>query len=240
MFRASTPVNPQNGQDPDTDLDEVFLITTYHPGGRILGDIVKRNWHLLDKSSSTRDVINWKVTQGFRRPKNIRDLLVRALVRNPLDVQPMPDLKRNYKRQPCTRPNCRYCTKLDTSGSIKSPITGRNYNTIRCCSCKTNNIIYCITCQVCFKQYIGHTKRTLSERMCEHFRYITQHNSMHSVGRHFNMVQHDGLGNVKLHVLQFGRKDPDSKESLEIRLSLERLWIHRLRSTTPMGLNVFD
>ena len=54
------------------------------------------------------------------------------------------------------------------------------------------------------------------------------------------MEQHDGLGNVKLHVLQFGKKDPDSKESLEIRLSLERLWIHRLRSTTPMGLNVFD
>ena len=236
-----TLLNPkQNSQDPDMDLDEVFLITTYHPGGRILGDIVKRNWDLLDKSSSTRDVINWKVTQGFRRPKNIRDLLVRALVRNPLDVRPMPDLKRNYKRLPCTRPNCRYCIKLDTSGSIQSPITGRNYNTIRCCSCKTNNIIYCITCQVCFKQYIGHTKRTLSERMCEHFRYITQHNSTHSVGRHFNMEQHDGLGNVKLHVLQFGKKDPDSKESLEIRLSLERLWIHRLRSTTPMGLNVFD
>ena len=91
-----------------------------------------------------------------------------------------------------------------------------------------------------FTQYIGHTKRTLSERMCEHFRYITQHNSAHSVGQHFNMEQHDGLGNVKLHVLQFGKKDPDSKESLEIRLSLELLWIHRLRSTTPMGLNVFD
>ena len=62
-----------------------------------------------------------------------------------------------------------------------------------------------------FKQYIGHTKRTLSERMCEDFRYITQHNSTHSVGRHFNMEQHNGLGNMKLHVLQFGKKDPDSK-----------------------------
>ena len=33
------------------------------------------------------------------------------------------------------------------------------------------------------------------------------------------MEDHEGLGNVKLHVLQFGQKDPDSKESLEIRLS---------------------
>ena len=45
-------------------------------------------------------------------------------------------------------------------------------------------------------------------------------------------MYHNGLGNVKLHVLQFGKKDPDSKESLEIRLILERLWIQILRSTT--------
>ena len=234
-------LNPKdNTQDPEDILDEVFLITTYHPGGRILGNIVKRNWDILDKSSSTREVINWKVTQGFRRPKNIRDLIVRALVKNPLDVQVMHHPERNYKRATCSRNNCRYCIKLDKSGSIRSPITGRKYNTIRSCSCKTNNIIYCITCQVCFKQYIGHTKRTLGERMCEHFRYITQHNSTHSVGRHFNQEDHNGLGNVKLHVLQFGKLNPDSKESLEIRLEFERLWIHRLRSTTPMGLNVFD
>ena len=236
----NTLLNPPDKDDSTKELDEIFLITTYHPGGRILGGIVNQNWDILDKSSSTREVLNWKVTQGFRRPKNIRDLLVRALVKNPLDVNKVEYPPRNYKRNFCTRKNCRYCIKLDTSGQIKSPITGRNYNTIRCCSCKTNNIIYCITCQVCFKQYIGHTKRTLGERMCEHFRYITQHNSTHSVGRHFNSEQHQGLGNVKLHVLQFGRKDPDSKESLDIRLELERLWIHRLRSTTPMGLNVFD
>ena len=76
--------------------------------------------------------------------------------------------------------------------------------------------------------------------MCEHFRYISQHNRTHSVGRHYNSEDRTGLNNVILHVLQFGRRDPDSKESLTIRLDLEQLWVHRLRSTTPMGLNVFD
>ena len=221
----------------DEEEDKVFLITTYHPSGRILGSIVNQNWDMLDKSSSTREVLDWRVVQGFRRPKNIRDILVRALVRNPMDVADKPP---KHLVNKCSRKNCRYCLKLDTSGRITSPITGRSYNTIRCCSCKTNNIIYCITCKICKKQYIGHTKRTLSERMCEHFRYISQHNRTHSVGRHYNSEDHSGLSNVTLHVLQFGRKDPDSKESLEIRLDLEQLWIHRLRSTTPMGLNVFD
>ena len=225
----------QSNEDEDTD--KVFLITTYHPSGKILGNIVHRNWDMLDKSSSTREVLDWRIVQGFRRPKNIRDILVRALVKNPLDVVSTPPKHLTNK---CTRAKCRYCLKLDTSGRITSPITGRSYNTIRCCSCKTNNIIYCITCKICSKQYIGHTKRTLSERMCEHFRYISQHNRTHSVGRHYNSEDHTGLNNITLHVLQFGRRDPDSKESLTIRLDLEQLWIHRLRSTTPMGLNVFD
>ena len=228
----------QKPKEKDEEEDKgVFLITTYHPGPRILNDIVKTNWDLLDKSSGTREVLDWKITQGFRRPPNIRDILVRAKIHNPLDVKSTPP--KNFTNK-CTRKNCRYCLKLDTSGRIISPITGRNYNTIRCCSCKTNNIVYCITCKVCEKQYIGHTKRTLSERMCEYFRYVTQHNRTHTFGRHYNSEHHNGLGDISLHVLQFGRKDPDSKESLIVRLELEQMWIHRLCSTTPMGLNVFD
>ena len=228
----------------DSKENDIFLITTYHPSGRILGDIVKQNWDILDRSASTRDVLTWKVVQGFRRPKNIRDMLVRARVVDPTQLQDpstvTPRPGRTYTNKRCQRKSCRYCMKLDHSGSIISPITGREYNTIRNCDCKTNNIIYCITCIICFKQYIGHTKRTLGERMCEHFRYVTQHNSSHSVGRHYNQEDHQGLGNIRLHVLQFGSKDPDSTESLAIRLELEQLWIHRLRSTTPMGLNEFD
>ena len=55
-----------------------------------------------------------------------------------------------------------------------------------------------------------------------------------------NSIDHKGLNDVKSYILQFGRKDPDSEESLAISQILELMWIHRLRSTTPMGLNVFD
>ena len=194
---------------------------------------------MLDKSSSTREILNWKTTQGFRWPKIIRDLLVKARVVDP--SKPPTSSDKNIIRKRCSKASCRYCIKLNKTGSIISPITGREYNTIRNCDCKTNNIIYCITCTICYKQCIGHIKRTLGERMCEHFRYITQHNSTHyGVGRHYNTDDHSGLRDVSLHVLQFGRNNPDSKESLGVRLKLEQLWIHRLRSTTRMGLNVFD
>ena len=156
-----------------------------------------------------------------------------------MDVPKPPENQAPKKSKRCSRKNCRYCNKLIKSGHIRSPITHRQYDTIRNCDCETNNIIYCISCKKCSKQYVGHTKRTLRERMCEHFRFISQNNNSHSVGRHFNDPDHRGLTDVDIFVLQFGRKNPDSDESLAIRLILELMWIHRLRSTTPLGLNVF-
>ena len=76
--------------------------------------------------------------------------------------------------------------------------------------------------------------------MCEHFRFISQNNNTHSVGRHFNDPDHNGLDDVNIFDLQFVRKNPDSEESLATRLILELMWIHRLRTTSPLGLNVFD
>ena len=52
------------------EKDNIFLITTHHPGGRLLNDIIQQNWDILDGSST---VPKWKVTQGFRRPKDVRD-----------------------------------------------------------------------------------------------------------------------------------------------------------------------
>ena len=76
--------------------------------------------------------------------------------------------------------------------------------------------------------------------MYEHFRFISQDNNSHSVDRNFNDTDHQGLTDVDIFVLQFGRRNPDSDESLAIRLILELMWIHRLRTPTPLGLNVFD
>ena len=47
--------------------------------------------------------------------------------------------------------------------------------------------------------------------------FISQNNNTHSVGRHFNDPDHNGLDDVNIFVLQFGRKNPDSEESLAIR-----------------------
>ena len=109
--------------------DNIFLITTHHPGGRLLNNIIQQNRDILDGSSSTRTVLKWKVTQGFRRPRNIRDHLVRARFSNPMDVVQLQPKNPSKSSNRCQRQNCRYCVCLNRSGRITSPITKHSYNT---------------------------------------------------------------------------------------------------------------
>ena len=226
---------PEEGQSTKENL---FLISTYHPGGNPLKNIIQNNWDLLDKSSSTRKVLDWRVISGFRRPPNLRDLLVKAKVQPPNveasrgDGNPLRICRRGQ--------DCKYCRILLKTGQIACERTHRTYNTIRNCSCKSNNLIYCIVCTKCAKKYVGHTKRTLAERMCEHFRNVTQNNTNHSVGRHFNSTGHNGLNHIRIYILQFCNGNPDNEGSLRHRLHMERVWINRLRTSAPHGLNVFD
>ena len=140
---------------PDKEKEKeknFFLITTYHPSGSILDKIISKNWDLLDRTSSTRPLLEYRIVKGFRRPKNCRDNLIRAKTSNPWDVpvapkpiEPLndPDI-RAYKRS-----NCKYCNKIILSGRLFCPMTNQTYTTIRKTNCESNNLIYCITCSTC-------------------------------------------------------------------------------------------
>ena len=221
-----------------------FLITTYHPSGSVLDKIISKNWDLLDRSSSTRPLLEYRIVKGFRRPKNCRDTLIRAKTSNPWDVQMAPKViepQNDPDTRACKRNNCKYCSKIILTGRLHCPLTNQTYTTIRKCNCESNNLIYCITCSKCEKMYVGQTKRNLRSRMCEHFRNVTQNNTtVHSVGRHFNEQGHEGTDDMNAYVLQFAKGHPDSDRSLSHRLQLEQNWISRLRTKVPDGLNAFN
>jgi hypothetical protein len=65
---------------PKEKQDDVFLITTYHPTDSGVVDVVKKNWDILGKSPTTQFIQQKRLLCGYRRPKNIRDYLVRAAI----------------------------------------------------------------------------------------------------------------------------------------------------------------
>ena len=72
----------------------------------------------------------------------------------------------------CIAHSCRYCPKLNTTGKITSKVTGQKYHSRTKATCNSNNIVYCISCRTCGKQYVGQTKNTVKKRFQAHFYQI--------------------------------------------------------------------
>ena len=68
----------QNRTRTGDDEDKVFLITTFHPNDHTLRNLVKNNWEILGQSDQTFNLYNKRLTVGYRRPKNLSDMLVHA------------------------------------------------------------------------------------------------------------------------------------------------------------------
>ena len=98
--------------------------------------------------------------------------------------------------------------------------------------CATSNIIYCITCTICNKLYIGESGRKLSDRFREHLLDVKDKGSDLSkpVARHFNLPghshEHMEICGIYLHL-----------GNNETRKRKEQRLIFKLGTLAPNGIN---
>ena len=220
--------------------NQPFVLTTqYSPHYTALQETVRKNWDLLTRSSTTKRLAETKIVTGYRRPKNIRDILVKAKIsaKKPKTNPPKPN---SQTRNCCIRKNCNYCPLLDVSGKIVSHYSGRSYTTKSNVTCKSSNLIYCISCMKCGVQYVGQTKNRLMDRFQGHNQSIKDNDPRSEVARHFNLPSHEGKRDMKIHILDFIFANPNSEMGKALRDTIEFHWIHRLHTVIPMGLNTMD
>ena len=93
-------------------------------------------------------------------------------------------------------------------------------------------VIYCITCTLCKKIYIGETGRRLADRFREHLRDAEQNNTDASkpVARHFNLPNHSHH-NMTICGLYLHHGNTESRKNLEQKL------IFQLGTLSPHGIN---
>ena len=147
---------------------------------------------------------------------------------------------RMKKRNNCYNKKCPFCPILDKTGNITCTTTGTTFDTKYNISCKSSNLIYCITCQTCLKQYVGQTKNSIAQRFYAHFHNVRHHKTTDGVGMHFSRSDHHGTRDFKISVLEFIKLPPQSEAAKNLRLKIEKNWIHKLRTPAPLGLNIFD
>lgn len=246
LLQQSPPSHVQSTPSNHTSDDQI-LVTTFHPSFGGLGPIVRANWDILGTSHRTQYLHHSNLVTGLRRLENLKDLLVTARTdyhptTPALDaaqhITPPQSGGRTYNI--CSTKNCRYCTRLDTTGRITSKTTGRSYSTKTNVSCKSSNLVYCLECTLCGLQYIGQTERRLMSRICEHFAKITHRKMDTDIGRHFCTPPHTGDLDTRLYILDFIHCNPQSPTAEKLRDQIESNWIHRLKCLAPQGLNLKD
>ena len=117
---------------------------------------------------------------SFKRDKNVGNFLVRSTFKT---IEKPGTCK-------CARSRCKTCPFVPNADKISGP--KRSVKITDRFTCTLANVIYCITCTLSKKLYIGETGRRLGDRFREHLRDVEKDDKHASkpVARHFNVPNH--------------------------------------------------
>ena len=140
--------------------DRIPFTLTFNPDNHAVKSIILNNFKLLQNDPETGRIFSQPPLISFKRDKNVGNFLVRSALKT--NEQPV-----TFK---CARSRCKTCLFIVNTSKISGPkrsvmITDRF-------TCTSANVIYCITCTLCNKLYIGETGRRLADRFREHLRDV--------------------------------------------------------------------
>ena len=138
------------------------LVVMYYPSMKFLARTTRHHQITLRSSERLNAIFNLPPIIAFRRPKNLKDILIHV----------HPSLTPRVNETPCNFPRgssrCNTCPLLKTTNILTSKVTGERFTIKIHASCKTNNIVYLIECKKCGLQYVGESGQPLHKRMNNH------------------------------------------------------------------------
>jgi len=179
----------------------------------------------IQKDEELKEIFQSKITLAYKRPKNLRDMLVRARI-PPLLQNPQSCSHPNPGTIPCGSARCLTYKHVTLSERVVGP-TG-SLKLWDQFTCKSSCIIYAITCVKCPAIYIGQTKRRLHNRFREHLYFLGKPEAT-AVGEHFHQIH--SREDMRITAIQKAPVD------LQRRLEAESRVIFKLGTNNSPGLN---
>ena len=215
-----------------------ICVLPHNPLNVNLGRLVHKYWPILQSSISTMELFKTKPVIGFRRPKNLRETLVKAQVQYPPNLSATTGCPLAFQSDTCDILNCRKCHRFNTRKHFTSSTTKSRYRkSDQQIDCESRNLIYLITCKYCKHQYVGETKQTLHMRIYQHA-YSVRKQLNTPVARHFNNPTCK-WDEASVECIEALKGDPDDNHFVaEKRLNRELYWIVELSTLSPYGINV--
>ena len=203
------------------DKSVIPFVIEYNPSLPNIGLIINKYWDLLQLSQkdSVSCVHAYKLILAFKRPKNLRDYLVRS---SSVD-------KNHHFSKTCDRRRFSHCKNAVFTSNCTQESFQIRYST----SCTSQNVIYLIECKRCNMQYIGQTNQQVSKSMNSHRFDINNYDGQGyatNVALHFNSDSHS--------LVDFRFVSIDIVNNEMDRLCKETYWIHKLDTLHPKGMNL--
>ena len=141
--------------------------------------------------------------------------------------------------KPCFRKGCGLCKRLcHKSNFVKSKVNKRMYQVKPHgppMTCHTKRVVYLIQCTECCKQYVGQTTKGLNIRINSHLSSI-RGRSRHNMSWHFN--NDHSIDCLSVTPVEKVSDDISPREAEKELQRLETLWILRLATQQPLGMNL--
>ena len=121
--------------------------------------------------------------------------------------------KRGFKF--CGMTPCRHCPKLNKTGHITSFTTGMEFNCMKNLSCRSSNLIYCLTCTRCGIQYVGQTLLRIRDRIGGHLCDTESGKLFTSGARHFSQRCHNIIDDIEKTFWNLFPRHPEAKQQAQ-------------------------
>ena len=200
------------------------LVVTFHPDLPHLTHILNDYQCVISTSPRLSGALPKPPLVAYRRPPNLRDLLVRAAY---------GQVRETYKgNDQCQQPRCKTCAHIKMGTTFRSTTTGQRFRVRATADCRTRNVVYLIECKKCAIQYVGETDNALRVRLTGHRSDINHHRTDRPVAQHFTLPDHS-IKDLTIMVIE-----KIHREDINHRKRRESHWIEMIRSLTPDGLNL--
>jgi hypothetical protein len=205
-----------------TKSNKVIYVTTFNPRGENIQSILTKHTRILSQHPHTTHLKKDKFMVAFKRPKNLRDLLVHSRLT-------MTNQEHGTTR--CNRPRCQICECIQCTNQFRNIRTSEVYRTQGHITCASKYVIYLINCLKCQKQYVGQTSQSLRARAMQHRNYIRNKDEHRPTSIHFNQVDHH-IDHFRITGICLAPKEENH------RIAMESAWIRTLGTVQPWGMNL--
>ncbi|XP_055956400.1 uncharacterized protein LOC126831676 [Patella vulgata] len=225
----------------ETDTHQLLFKSSFHPKHTFSGIIKSQilRFHRIctqktDFESACTLVFSKLRERGYSK-RYLRRIKNNTLAE--LAAKETNNIQSAHKTKICGHPRCQTCKILNISDHFHNKTSGTKFPILDQLSCSSSNIIYLISCRKCDKQYVGETQNALRERINGHRSDIVTKKDK-PVSIHFNQPNHD-ISDLIVTPIEKTKSDFETSEEIKtFRLTREKFWIDKLKTTAPLGLNI--